>query len=177
MRIINKCFLSGLCVALGFTSPLHAATDTTTFDVTITITAACDISTGTNGIATLAFGSKDPFQANVAGQTDLKVTCTKGAPYDIGLDAGLNESTSDDVSTRRMKGITSTPVDNTGEYVPYNLFQDAVHSTVWGNTIDNDTVESTGTGAQQTFTIYGLVPSTNYTVGDYKDTVTATVTF
>lgn len=178
MSIKNKFLLSGLCVFLGFSaSSAQAGTDTTTFDVTITITAACDISSGTNGIAELAFGSKDPFQTNVIGTTELKVTCTNGAAYDIGLDAGMNPSNSGDVSTRQMKGISSSPVDNTTDFVPYNLFQDAGNTTVWGDTPNTNTLESTGTGAQQTHVIYGLVPSTNYTVGDYRDTVTATVTF
>lgn len=178
MSIKNKFLLSGLCVVLGFAvQQVQAQTDSTTFDVTITITAACDISDGTNGISNLAFGSRDPFQTNVTGTTELRVTCTNGAAYDIGLDAGTNPSTPGDVSTRRMKGISSTPVDNTNDYVPYNLFQDSGNTTVWGNTIDTNTLDSTGTGNQQTHVIYGMVPSTNYTVGDYRDTVTATVTF
>lgn len=178
MRIKNKFLLSGLCVVLGFAAQqVQAQTtspQTTQFDVTITITAACDISSGTNGIAELAFGSKDPFQTNVTGTTDLKVTCTNGAAYDIGLDAGTNPSSPGDVSTRRMKGVSQS---NTTDYVPYNLFQDAGNATIWGNAINTNTLASIGTGVQQTHVIYGVVPSTNFTVGSYKDTVTATVTF
>ena len=178
MSIKNRFLLSGLCVVLGFAAPsAQAQTVTADFDVTITITASCDISSGTNGIAELAFGSKDSFQTDVIGTTDLKVTCTKGAVYDIGLDAGSNPSTPGDVSTRRMKGVSTSPVNNESDYVPYNLFKDSGNTLVWGNTIDTNTLKSTGTGAQQTHVIYGLVPSTNHTVGDYKDTVTATVTF
>lgn len=179
MRIKNKFLLSGLCFALGLVAvPVQAqSTDTTTFDVTITITASCNISTEGNGVDPLAFGSHDSFQTDVDGTTALRVSCTNGAAYNIGLDAGANPATPGDVNTRRMKGFTTVLADNTNDYVAYNLYSDSSGGTVWGNTIDTDTLESIGTGAQQTFTIYGRVPSTNYTVGDYRDTVTATVTF
>lgn len=167
--------LVGMGVALS-SMKVYAATDTTQFDVTISIQPSCNISTGGNGVSPLAFGSHDSFQSNVVGQTTLSVTCTTGADYDLGLDAGLHASTPDDVNTRRMQGISTTP-DNQADYVPYQLYQDSARSAVWGNTIDTNTVPSTGTGAVQTHVIYGQVPSTNYTVGDYQDTVTATVTF
>ncbi|ETF04366.1 protein U [Advenella kashmirensis W13003] len=175
MRAKVAILFAGLIVAV---SPMqaHAATDTTQFDVTISIEPSCNISTGDNGVSTLAFGSHDSFQTNVAGQTNLTVTCTNGADYDLGLDAGQHASTPDDVNTRRMQGISTTP-DNQSDYVPYQLYQDSARSDVWGNTIDTNTLQSTGTGAVQTHVIYGQVPSTNYTVGDYQDTVTATVTF
>lgn len=180
MRIKNKFLLSGLCFSLGvFTAQVQAQTtspQTTTFDVTITITASCDISSGANGVENLVFGSHDSFQTNVDQTTELKVTCTNGAAYNIGLSAGINPSAANDVNARRMKGESSSP-NNAGDYVPYNLYSDASRATVWGETVGTNTIASTGTGAQQTYTIYGRVPSTNYTVGDYRDTVTATVTF
>lgn len=175
MKIKTAALLSG--ATLFFVSlTAHAATQSTTFDVTISITPACDISTLGNGVSTLAFGSYDSFQTQVAGQTNLLVTCTKGADYDLGLDAGQNASTPGDVNTRRMKGISASP-DNQTDFVPYQLYRDSSYAEVWGNTIDSDTKSDVGTGVQETHVIYGRVPSTNYTVGDYKDTVTATVTF
>lgn len=177
MSIKNRFLLSGLCVVLGFAAPsAQAQTVTADFDVTITITASCDISTGGNGVDTLAFGLHDSFQTNVDQTTALRVTCTNGAAYNVGLDAGINSSTPNDVNTRRMVGVSLSP-DNSGDYVPYNLYKDAPGGAVWGNTIGTNTLVGTGTGAQQTYTIYGRVPETNHTVGDYKDTVTATVTF
>ena len=154
----------------------RAATDSTTFDVTISITPSCNISTAGNGAPTLAFGSQDSFQTNVTGSTNLIVTCTNGAAYQLGLNEGLNAGAAGDVNTRRMIGVSTTP-DNTTDYVPYQLYQDSSYGTVWGNTLDTDTKAATGTGAQDTHTVYGQVPSTNYTVGNYQDTITATVTF
>lgn len=155
---------------------VHAATDSTTFDVTISITPSCNISTGGNGAPTLAFGSHDSFQTQVAGSTNLVVTCTNGAAYQLGLNEGLHASAAADVNTRRMIGVSTAP-DNTADFVPYQLYQDASYATVWGNTLDTNTKAATGTGTQDTHTVYGRVPSTNYTVGNYQDTITATVTF
>lgn len=175
MKIKTAALLAG--ITLFFVSiSAHAATESTTFDVTISITPSCNISTLGNGASTLAFGSYDSFQTEVAGQTNLVVTCTKGATYDLGLDAGQYASTAGDVNTRRMQGISTAP-DNQTDYVPYQLYLDSSYADVWGSTIDSDTKPGTGTGAQETHVIYGRVPSTNYTVGDYRDTVTATVTF
>lgn len=165
----------GAAVTLS-TLAAHAATDTTTFDVTISITPSCNISTAGNGAPTLAFGSHDSFQTQVTGSTNLIVTCTNGAAYQLGLNEGLNAGAAGDVNTRRMIGVSTTP-DNTADYVPYQLYQDASYATVWGNTLDTNTKAATGTGAQATHTVYGRVPSTNYTVGNYQDTITATVTF
>lgn len=168
-----------LFIALGLilgSMSAHAATESAQFDVTISITPSCNISTDGNGVSPLAFGSHDSFQTQVSGQTNLVVTCTKGAAYDLGLDAGQYASTAADVNTRRMQGISTAP-DNQTDYVPYQLFMDSAYADVWGDTIDTNTKPGTGTGAQETHVIYGRVPSTNYTVGDYRDTVTATVTF
>ncbi|MHC8946241.1 spore coat protein U-like protein [Advenella incenata] len=168
-----------MCVGMAVTlvsMSARAASEATTFDVTISITPSCNISTLGNGVSTLAFGSHDSFQTQVAGSTDLVVTCTNGAAYQLGLNEGLHASTAADVNTRRMIGVSTAP-DNTADFVPYQLYQDASYATVWGNTLDTNTKAATGTGTQDTHTVYGRVPSTNYTVGNYQDTITATVTF
>ncbi len=175
MKAKMTAFYIGVGLILG-SAQAYAASDSTTFDVTISITPSCNISTSGNGASTLAFGSHDSFQTQVTGSTNLVVTCTKGAAYQLGLSSGLNATTPADVNTRRMKGISASP-DNTADYVPYQLFQESTYNTVWGDTLDTDTKSAVGTGAQDTHTVYGRVPSTNYTVGDYQDTVTATVTF
>jgi len=49
---------------------------------------------------------------------------------------------------------------------------------VWGNTIGTNTVASTGTGAAQSFTVYGRIPSqTTPAPATYTDTITVTVTY
>ena len=60
----------------------------------------------------------------------------------------------------------------------YNIYTDAPGGTVWGNTLNSDTLESTGTGVEQSFTVHGRVPAqATPAAGDYADTVTVTVTY
>ncbi len=49
---------------------------------------------------------------------------------------------------------------------------------MWGNTIGTDTVAGTGTGSNQSLTVYGRVPVQSTPVGaTYTDTVIVTVTY
>ena len=61
--------------------------------------------------------------------------------------------------------------------VNYQLYSNAGYSTVWGNTVGADTVDSAGaTGVNETHTIYARVPShQNVPIGSYADTITATI--
>jgi spore coat protein U-like protein len=107
---------------------------------------------------------------NIDQTSTLKVQCTNTTTYDIGLDEGTTASAT---TAQRLlfNGATS-------ETIKYNLFTDAGHSTVWGKLVGTDTVHATGSGAQQTYTIYGRVPGQNTpTPGTYTDTVHITVTY
>ena len=145
---------------LGF-----AATATTTFTVQITLVNTCTIASAT----TLNFGaSVGTLTASVPGTSTLTVNCTTSAPFNIGLDAGGGSGAT--VAARKMTFSSNT--------VTYSLYSDSGHSTVWGNTIGTDTVSSTGTGANQPFTIYGLVPAQSTPpAGTYTDTINVTVTY
>lgn len=154
--------------AMAFTAPALAATVTGNFQALITITNTCALTTAPTN---LSFGSTGVLTGNVDATSTVKVTCTTGAPYNIGLDAGANESTADDVTTRRM-------TDGSSHYVNYSMFTTAGRGTVWGNTVSTNTVGSTGTGSEQAFTVYGRVPAqTTPQAGDYADLVTVTVTY
>ena len=49
---------------------------------------------------------------------------------------------------------------------------------MWGNTVGTDTQAATGTGAAQTYTIYGRIPpQTTPAPATYSDTITVTVTY
>jgi spore coat protein U-like protein len=149
--------------------PAQAASDTATFNVTITLQETCDVAT--SGASNIAFGSQGLLTANVDQTSTLTVTCSEGTDYSIGLNAGLNAGTPADVDTRRM-------TDGNGNYVQYQLYQDAPGGTVWGNTNLTDTVDSIGTGSSQSFTVHGRVPpQATPPAGAYSDTITATVTY
>jgi spore coat protein U-like protein len=49
---------------------------------------------------------------------------------------------------------------------------------VWGNTVGTDTVAATGSGAAQSYTVYGRITAqTTPAPGTYTDTITVTVTY
>ncbi|AOK30339.1 spore coat protein U [Burkholderia singularis] len=143
-------------------------TATATFTVSLTIQANCTISANP-----LSFGTNGILASAVNQTTTLSVTCSNTTPYNVGLDAGnVSGST---VATRLLAG---TSTGNTGTLVDFQLYQDAGHTTVWGNTQGTNTVGGTGTGSAQTLTVYGQVPSQATPKPDlYQTTVTATVYF
>lgn len=165
---------TGLAILTGMAfvgGPAAATTTTQQFQVQLQIQAQCVI----NSTATLDFGTAGVL-GGAAGTTNtdqsatLNVQCTNSTTYDIGLDAG---TTSGGLVSQRLLNNSST-----SETIKYNLYTNAGRSTIWGNTVGTDTVHATGSGAQQTYTIYGRVPGQNTpTPGTYTDTITVTVTY
>ena len=103
----------------------------------------------------------------------VQLACSNTTPYNVGLDAGgVSGST---VAARLMAGTTA---GNTSTTVGFQLYQDAGHSTIWGNTQGTDTVAGTGSGSAQSINVYGQVPAQATPKPDtYQTTVTATVYF
>lgn len=164
---IRKSLLSLFALACAALSPAaFAQSASTTFDVTITITSVCTIDTP--AATDVAFGNHPSTATAIEAVGQLNVNCTPGTSYDIALDEGLNAGGA---------GIASRAMANNGDLVPYQLYQDAARSTVWGDTLDTNTLAGTGTGAVQEFPVYGLVPSANFPAATYLDTVTATITY
>ncbi|WP_163312923.1 spore coat protein U domain-containing protein, partial [Klebsiella aerogenes] len=69
--------------------------------------------------------------------------------YNIGLNAGTGTGAT--VASRKMTGTG-------GALVNYTLYSDNNRTTVWGQTIGTDTVSASGSGAAQSYTVYGRVP-------------------
>ena len=138
------------------------------FPVSATYVNSCTV------IATdLDFGTQNVSATNVGptGNGSVSVTCSKGAPYTIGLKPNSTNST---VGAGTMAGLTSGNVDK----VPYQLYSNASLSTVWGDTPGSNTLPGTGTGAAQpAVSVYGKVPSANFTPDSYRDTVTVNVRY
>lgn len=170
--------------ALGFaiaaatlaTAPLVAnaatytnGTATATFTVTLTLQANCAITA-----SALNFGTTGLLTTAVNGTSAVTVNCTNTTPYNVGLDGGT--VTGSTVTARLLAG---TATGNTGTTIPFQLYQDAAHTTVWGNTQGTNTVAGTGSGGAQPITVYGQVPTATTTPRPdvYQTTVTATVYF
>ncbi len=153
---------------ISATSAVWADTKTTTFNVLLTITKACNFTTAASDVN---FGSQASTATNVQNVGNLYVTCTKSTAYDIGLSAGTGTGAT--VLARTMKGLTA---GNTDE-VPYLLYRESARSSNWGTTVGTDTVAGVGNGLEQIIPVYGTVPSTNHRADSYKDVITATVTY
>jgi spore coat protein U-like protein len=155
-----------LAAADGTTTPCTSITTNRTrisFTITATISNFCTIS-ATN----LNFGTVANLSTSVAGTSSITLQCTNGDAYSVGLNAGSGSGAT--IASRLM---------TYGPYtVTYSLYQNSSHSAVWGTTIGTNTVSGTGSGGNQTLTVYGLVPAqTAPAAGTYNDTVVATVTY
>ncbi len=118
--------------------------------------------------ATLDFGATSALQSARDGASAVSVVCTRNAPYAIGLGGGLSNST--DPARRRMTRGTSSIV--------YGLYRDSARVQPWGATTGTNTTAGTGTGATQSFPIFGRVPAQpTPPLGAYSDTVSVTITY
>ena len=156
--------VAGLAFAVVPTARSQAATATTSFQVTATVTSFCNVAA-----APLTFGT---YNSNAAANanTTISVTCSRLAPFTIGLDKGAGADAS--TATRRMT------LSGGSDTLNYSLTQDAAHETNWGNASGTDTQAATGTGATQVFTVYGRVAAGQaVTSGSYADTITINVNY
>ncbi|PXX42098.1 Csu type fimbrial protein [Undibacterium pigrum] len=152
--------LTVLCLCT--TANGFAATSTGTLSVSSTVLSACSV-TG----ASMAFGSYTATQ--IDNSAAISITCTNGTAYNIGMDAGGGSGAS--TAVRKMTGSVSGTLN-------YSLYKDSGRSVVWGNTVGTDTLLGTGTGAAQSVSVYGRVPSGQIAdAGVYSDSVTITLTY
>lgn len=166
--MIRTALASALLLAgLGLAADAAAATASDSFDVTANVVTTCRIAAG----ADLAFGAYDPTtDTAAAGTTTIDVRCTNGTSAPIALDDGLNGG-GGNCETRAMSDGTDT--------LDYGLYQSAGTGTPWGCTTGTNTYTYTATNAGwNTITVHGVIPAgQNAPVGNYTDTVTATITF
>jgi spore coat protein U-like protein len=170
VHTINRIYLL-FCLAT-FAQLTAAATATGTFSVTATVNSTCTV-----GTSNVAFGTYDPSSGSANNASgSVSVTCTTGSTYSIALDAGGNAGGASVFSNRRMKAGTSN-------YLPYQLYLDSGHATVWGDGTNSSSLNPasgtyTGNGSAQGYTVYGQLTAGQYVApGSYTDTVNVTVTY
>ncbi|HVC30624.1 MAG TPA: spore coat U domain-containing protein [Steroidobacteraceae bacterium] len=147
----------------------HAATATSTFQVSATVLKACTVSA-----APLAFGNYTPGAGPVSASTTISVDCTSGTGYTVSLNGGT--TTGGTVSQRLMANGTNT--------LQYNLYTNNTYSTILGDgTGPSVTASGTGSGMNisNSLTVYGDLPddAANQAAvpGSYTDTIQVTVTY
>lgn len=157
--------LKPLAIAVAAMLPVAAwsATATTTMAVTATVLNSCIVVA-----SPLAFGNYDPTSGSATNATTtLAVTCTSGAAYNVGLDAGTASGAT--VNTRKMA--------NGANLLPYAIYKEVGHSNIWGDTT-TDRVSGTGNGLLQSLTVYGSIPAgAAVPAGAYTDTLNVTLTY
>lgn len=147
----------------AFAPAARAANASTTFSVTATVLASCNVSAGT-----LAFGNYSPSAQSDATST-IDIVCTNGTPYTVALDGG---STASNVAARAMNDISAHTLS-------YGIYTNATRATIWGDGTGATVTQSgTGSGGTQALTAYGRVPASQFVAaGNYSDTITVTVTY
>ena len=143
----------------GLTTPLWAASGTSSFDVNVQVLATCSISASNMTFSSITTGTT----SNTDATSSLTVNCSNGTPYTIALGNGNNYS-----GGRRMTNGTTN--------INYYLYSDSGRSTQWNSA---STQTGTGSGSDQSFNIYGRIPSGQSVpfTGAYSDTIIATVTY
>ena len=149
---------------LGLLGCLIPQTVAIPFTVSAPVINDCNINIGN-----LAFPQSRLLTAAVRTTSSLSVMCSKDTAYRITLGAGTYGATT---TARRMRNT------GTAETVDY-MVSSGLDGASWGDgTGGTVAVTGTGTGVAQAMTVYGMVPAQNTpSPGDYKDTVTATVSF
>lgn len=161
VRAIIRLLSVGACFGVSGTSAI-ASTTTTTFGVTATVQATCQISA-----TPLAFGTYSGVQIDTT--STVTATCTNSTTYTIGLSAGLGQGAT--TTNRLMTGPSA-------EVLPYSAYRDSGRTLNWGVVPGTDTVAGTGNGSAQPITVHGrLVAGQFVAPGSYSDTLTATITF
>ncbi len=173
VRVVNRLVLAAMVTGmLMFAKPGFSATATTNLAVTAQVDATCTVTT-----SALAFGNYDPISTHATSPLDgtgtVTVKCANGLSAVITLGQGsYPDSGSTDASPLRRLS------DGSSSYLSYSLYQDGSRATTWGNTSGTG-VSTTGTGSDDSHTVYGRIPGGQGSVdaGSYSDTVVVTVTF
>lgn len=133
------------------------------FSVSAVVEKECSVS-ATN----IDFGSKGVLNSAVDANGQLDVLCTPGTDMQISLGNGLNGTSASD---RKM-------LSPAGGTIEYDLYKDAAHTEIWGNTLSSDTLASAGSGSTDAYTVYGRVPvQPTPAAGAYVDTIIVTLTY
>ena len=157
-KLMSKLLLAG-AMAGAMATAAHAVTATNTFQARITIQADCEVTSPTD----LDFGTSGLLNNNIDTSSTFNVKCTNGVGYTIDLGNGANASG------------TQNRMTNGTEFVNYETYQDSARTQLWDAA---NTVAATGTGVDQSYTVYGRVPpQATPSAGNYTDTVTITVTY
>lgn len=116
----------------------------------------------------LDFGQHGLLDAPVDATSQVRVTCTAGTSYSLGLGHGLQAA---GIGGRQMRDLA-------GHRVNYQLYRDAARTQPWGLVTDGLATTDAGTGVSRPATVHGRVPAQpTPPPGAYSDTVQVVVSY
>lgn len=148
-------------VAALVSTPALAGTATGTVQVSLNVSSSCSVTA-----QPLDFGTTNSFAVAIDTTSATTVKCTPLAPYSVFVSYGSHAA-----GTQRQLQSTTSPTT----FVKYDVYSDASRTAAWTPTVGTTGV---GDGTEQAQTLYGRIPvQTAVAAGDYKDTVTVTVSY
>lgn len=160
--MISRRFLA-LSAIFFLATPSQALNISGSMQVSGTVAAACSISATAMAFGTLSTSTTTDSTATVS------VTCSNSTLYDIGI--GIGDHWDNQAVMRRMKSTT------TNDLIPYALSSSATMTPAIGASAPNNFVDDAiGTGAVQTYTVYGRANSGTIP-GSYVDALVVVLTY
>ncbi|NBY14149.1 MAG: SCPU domain-containing protein [Betaproteobacteria bacterium] len=148
-----------IAIAAALTSQAWADSKSSSFQVGVQVVATCSIAAADMTFNTMTTGTTGVSDA----ASDITVNCSENAPYAIALSNGGSYS-----GGRRLTDGT--------KFINYFLYKDPTRAQSWDAA---NTLSFVGSGAAQSHTVYGRIPSGQSVpnMGRYTDTVVATVSY
>ena len=157
--------------SVGFSTAIFAGTTSDNMIVQADVGISCTIT-----VADIDFGNYDPtLDSDNTATGSVTSSCTTGGAVTLTLGEGAGKDTGSSIGTpvRRMIGNQGAQ----GSYLPYGLFQDSGHNTLFGGTsLTGKAFDFTGSAIVTT--IYGKIPKLqSAAIGGYADSVPVTLTY
>ncbi|MBD2665451.1 putative secreted pili protein [Richelia sinica FACHB-800] len=128
--------------------------------------ALCQCSVSSTSVI---FGNYDVFSNTPTTSTgSITYDCSAASPTPTLITIDLSPGNSAAYNARELRSIN--------DVINYNLYLDAGGQFIWGNGTNSQHYTSSNLSA--TVTIYGIIPARqNVKVGNYTDSITATINF
>jgi len=169
MKLTKLFLLLASTSALVVSSDGSALADASKNDLLVKVTVKTTCTIDAQNVLFPAYDPTGSAVTNTSGS--VTITCSKGSAPPIGISLSANANG----TQRRMKGGAGGT-----DYINYDLYQDSVGGKPWGDTLATRLTPGVSTSAltPKTILIVGNIPAPqDVSVGDYLDTVTATVYF
>jgi spore coat protein U-like protein len=144
-------------------APAQAGRANYTMSATATIINGCTV----NALP-LIFNVPVPTNLNVDSSTTVSIACTPNIPFTIDIDTGLYGNG----INRRVFNPTANA------FINYDVYKDPPRSQVWGTGGAKNVAGNSGATGRVILPVYGrLASSTKLKAGNYRDTLTVTISF